>query len=45
MDAATVQRFLNGMKYEAERSAPPDGFPQFPDLPAGRYNDPQFIAL
>ena len=45
MDAATVRRFLDGMKYEAERSAPPDGFPQFPDLPAGRYNDPAFIAL
>lgn len=45
MDAATVQRFLDGMKYEAERSAPPEGFPQFPDIPAGRYNAPAFIAL
>ena len=45
MDAATVQRFLAGMAYEAGRSAPPEGFPQFPDIPAGRYNDPAFIAL
>jgi phenylpropionate dioxygenase-like ring-hydroxylating dioxygenase large terminal subunit len=45
MDAATVQRFLAGMKYEAERTAPPPGFPHLPDIPAGRYVDPAFLAL
>ena len=43
MDSQTVQRFLDGMKYEAERTAPPDGFPSFPDIPAGRYVDPEFL--
>ena len=45
MDAATVQRFLDGMKYEAERTAPPADFPRLPDIPAGRYVDPVFLAL
>ncbi len=45
MDTATVQRFLDGMKYEAERTAPPADFPQLPDIPAGRYVDPAFLAL
>lgn len=45
MDAPTVKRFLDGMKYEAERSAPPAGFPQLPDIAAGRYTDPDFLAL
>ena len=45
MDPATVQRFLDGMKYEAERTAPPEGFPRLPDIPAGRYVDPAFLAL
>ena len=45
MDAATVKRFLDGMKYEAERTAPPEGFPHLPDIPAGRYVDPEFLAL
>jgi hypothetical protein len=34
MDSATVQRFIDGMKYEAERTGPPDGFPSMPDVPA-----------
>ncbi len=45
MDSATVQRFLDGMKFEAERTGPPDGFPELPDIPAGRYTDPAFLAL
>jgi phenylpropionate dioxygenase-like ring-hydroxylating dioxygenase large terminal subunit len=45
MDKATVQRFLDGMKYEAERTEPPAQFPQLPDIPSGRYVDPQFLAL
>jgi len=45
MDEATVQRFLEGMRYEAARTAPPDGFPQLADIPAGRYVDPAFLAL
>jgi len=45
MDTATVQRFLDGMRYEAERNAPPADFPRLPDIPAGRYVDPEFLAL
>jgi len=48
MDAAAterfVKRFLEGMQYEASRTAPPEGFPQLPDIPGGRYNDPEFLA-
>ncbi|MCS6947437.1 MAG: Rieske (2Fe-2S) protein, partial [Steroidobacteraceae bacterium] len=45
MDAATVKRFLDGMHYEAQRTAPPPGFPAFPLIPAGRYTDPDFLRL
>ena len=45
MDTATVQRFLDGMKYETERTGPPEGFPTLPDMPAGRYTDPGFLKL
>jgi phenylpropionate dioxygenase-like ring-hydroxylating dioxygenase large terminal subunit len=47
MDAATserfVKRFLEGMQYEAARTSPPEGFPQLPDIPGGRYVDRQFL--
>ncbi len=47
MDAATterfVKRFLDGMQYEAERTAPPEGFPRFPSIPGGRYTNPEFL--
>lgn len=33
------------MEFEAERKAPPDGFPSLPDLPAGRYTDPRYFEL
>ena len=39
-----VRRFLDGMRYEAERTAPPEGFPRFPRIPGRRYNDPEFLA-
>jgi hypothetical protein len=45
MDTATVQRFIDGMKYESERSSPREGFPSLPDIPAGRYTDPNFLKL
>ncbi|MEZ5498739.1 MAG: aromatic ring-hydroxylating dioxygenase subunit alpha [Steroidobacteraceae bacterium] len=45
MDASTVERILSTMRYEAARTAPPPGFPKFPDIPAGRYVDPQFLKL
>ena len=45
MDTATVQRFLDGMKYEAERSGPPADFPQLADIPGGRYVEREFLQL
>ncbi len=33
------------MEYEASRTAPPVGFPELPDIPAGRYTDPRFFEL
>jgi phenylpropionate dioxygenase-like ring-hydroxylating dioxygenase large terminal subunit len=45
MDALTVQRFLDGMKYETDRVGPPPGFPKFPDIPAGRYMDAAFLDM
>lgn len=33
------------MEFEASRTAPPDGFPELPDIPAGRYTDPRFFEL
>ncbi len=31
--------------FEFKRKSPPEGFPKFPDLPAGRYNDEEFFEL
>ena len=33
------------MEYEAARKAPPPLFPSLPDLPGGRYVDPEFFEL
>ncbi len=45
MDAMTVERLKAGMRYEADRSGPPEGFPKLPVIPGGRYTDPAFLAL
>jgi phenylpropionate dioxygenase-like ring-hydroxylating dioxygenase large terminal subunit len=45
MDAAYLAEFRERSAYEADRSAPPPGFPVLPDLPLGRYTDPEFYAL
>ncbi len=31
--------------YETHRKGPPEGFPQFPDLPGRRYTDQRFYDL
>lgn len=33
------------MAYETQRKAPPDGFPAFSDIPAGRYVNADFLKL
>jgi phenylpropionate dioxygenase-like ring-hydroxylating dioxygenase large terminal subunit len=45
MDAATVARLKRSLRLESERTGPPDGFPKLPVIPAGRYVDPEFLAL
>ena len=45
MDASTTEKIREGMAYEAQRKAPPEGFPQLPDIPGGRYTDPEFLKL
>jgi phenylpropionate dioxygenase-like ring-hydroxylating dioxygenase large terminal subunit len=45
MDKSTVEKLLSGMRYETERTAPPDGFPQLPLIPGARYTDAAFMAL
>lgn len=41
-EPATLRRM---MEFERARTAPPEGFPAFPDLPGKRYTDPTFYAL
>ncbi|GAB4137896.1 MAG: aromatic ring-hydroxylating dioxygenase subunit alpha [Sphingomonadales bacterium] len=45
MTPSEVQRFLDGMAREEERDGPPEGFPELPTVPGGRYTDPGFLAL
>ncbi len=45
MDQATNDRILAGMRAESEREGPPAGFPSLPRVHAGRYTDPEFLAL
>ena len=40
MQEAVVERLKQEILYEFAREGPPEGFPKFPDLPAGRYRDP-----
>ena len=45
MDPKQIQMLRRLMEYEANRTAPPEGFPVLPDIPGGRYTDPRFFAL
>lgn len=45
MDAAVTEAIRQGMAYETARKGPPEGFPAFGDIAAGRYVDPAFLAL
>ena len=40
-----IATLRNLMEFEASRTAPPEGFPALPDIPAGRYVDPRFFEL
>ncbi len=45
MTESAVRKTLDDMAYEAGRTAPPEGFPRLPDVPAARYVDAEFLAL
>ena len=45
MKTSVEERIRSGMLYERERKGPPEDFPALPDIPAGRYVDPQFVTL
>ena len=45
MDQQQIDNLRDLMEYEAARTAPPEGFPDLPDIPAGRYTDQRFFDL
>ena len=45
MDQGTVETIKRLMEWEAARTAPPEGFPHLPDLPAGRYTSQEYYDL
>jgi phenylpropionate dioxygenase-like ring-hydroxylating dioxygenase large terminal subunit len=45
MDQAYLDEFWRRSAAEHARSAPPDDFPALPDIPLGRYTDPEFARL
>ena len=45
MNQQEIRDLRKLMDYEGSRNGPPIGFPKFPHLPAGRYNDVRFQEL
>jgi len=45
MSAEAIQTLRLVMEYEAARTEPPQGWPNMPDIPAGRYIDPRYFEL
>src|SRR5690606_25989437 len=45
MDPAYIAQIKRLMEWEAARTAPPEGFPHLPDLPAGRYTSQEYYDL
>ena len=45
MDAQTVKSIKKKIRYESERTAPPEGFPKFHDIPKERYTSDEFHEL
>lgn len=45
MDQGTVETIKRLMEWEAARTAPPEGFPHLPDMPAGRYTSQEYYDL
>jgi phenylpropionate dioxygenase-like ring-hydroxylating dioxygenase large terminal subunit len=45
MDAELIERIKADMRYEFARTAPPEGFPAFHDIPTGRHTSELFWEL
>ncbi len=45
MEPALLERLKAEMAWEFSRTGPPDGFPAFHDIPAGRYTSDEFYEL
>lgn len=45
MTPELVKRLTEEMRYEFARTAPPEGFPAFPDIPVGRFTSDEFWDL
>ncbi|PRF45844.1 aromatic ring-hydroxylating oxygenase subunit alpha [Burkholderia multivorans] len=45
MNEKKIAEIKAGIEFEANRKAPPDGFPALPLIPARRYTDPHFYDL
>ncbi len=45
MKEALVEQLKQEIRYEFSREGPPEGFPKFPDIPAGRYRSQEFFDL
>ena len=45
MDPQVIETLKAGIEYERTRKSPPEGFPQLPDIPGGRYTDADFLRL
>jgi len=45
MDPLKIANLKRRVEYEKHRTAPPPGFPKFPDIPAGRYVSEEFYQL
>ena len=45
MDAQEIHDLKAMMAWEGQRQAPPEGFPNLPDMPAARYTSPAYFAL
>ncbi len=45
MESLTIKKIKEKIHYEVNRTAPPEGFPKFHDIPRGRYVSDEFYDL
>lgn len=45
MNQQTIKRWIDSVAFERARTTIPEGFPLLPDIPGGRYWEPEFFTL